>query len=110
VLGDDVAGGGLSICTVAGGDIGRGPAEAPLQATQQVTPTSQPREIAIRTGLADTLAPRQARRLAAHDSAMSRAAMTTDLDDVRWSDLQHNYGPAGDVPALTRRLRDGRSR
>ncbi len=86
----------------------RGPAEAPPQATQQVTPTSQPREIAIRTGLADTLAPRQARHLAARDSRMWRAAMTTDLDDVRWGELQHNGGPAGDVPALMRRLRDGR--
>ena len=51
----------------------RGPAEAPPQATQQVTPTSQPREIAIRTGLADTLTPRQALHLTARDSRMSRA-------------------------------------
>lgn len=28
------------------------------------------------------------------------------LDDPRWSDLQHAYGPAGDTPALLKQLAD----
>ena len=29
-----------------------------------------------------------------------------DLDDGRWSELTHAYGPAADIPPLLRRLRD----
>lgn len=38
---------------------------------------------------------------------MSNTGLTRGIDDVRWPELGHAYGPATDVPILLREIAEG---